>query len=440
MKDKYEMSKKTEDVAQYALDVLKKSGADKSSCRIVKGRNDEFGILANKFTDLSTVFTDELHLKALVGGRKGVVVVNKTDKQSIDEAVENCIALAKSAEPDAAEDIASLEENKNFDNTTGKGADMDGLFSRSKEYLEQVRDEFPKIMVEEFSSSYWGGETVYVNSNGVCFFSKNEYYHYSSMFVGKDGEKSSSFNHGGSYLADMSEPFMNAGMHRTLLQEAENSLNPRIAEEKFVGKIIVTPACDDILWETIMTCFLSDRAMIEETSRWKDALGTVVADKKLTYSASPLSPLVVADPRFTSDGFIMRDVDFIRDGVLKSFALSLYGSNKTGKPRADTSLYNIEVAPGDTPLSQMIKGVERGVLLNRFSGGSPSASGDISGVAKNSFLIENGAVTDALQETMISFNILDVLKNITAISKERVTNGATILPWTCIDGVTVSGK
>jgi PmbA protein len=133
-------------------------------------------------------------------------------------------------------------------------------------------------------------------------------------------------------------------------------------------------------------------------------------------------------------------VDFILDGVLKNFALSLYGANKTGKPRADTSQWSLEVLPGDMPLNEMVKSVERGILLNRFSGGSPGASGDISGVAKNSFLIENGKTTDALQETMISFNILDALKNITAISTERVANGHTLLPWCCVDGITVSGK
>jgi len=88
----------------------------------------------------------------------------------------------------------------------------------------------------------------------------------------------------------------------------------------------------------------------------------------------------------------------------------------------------------------MIKGVERGILLNRFSGASPGPGGDVSGVAKNSFLIENGKVTDALKETMVSFNIVDVLMNISAISKERCENGMTILPWCCFDGITISGK
>jgi len=426
------------DIANYALDALKKNGADKASCSVSKGRKDEFNIEANQFTLLRTVFSDTLSLKALVGGRKGTVLVNKLDRASIDDAVANCVALAKSAEPDDAEDIAPLVENKKFDNA--RAADLDGLFSRSKEYLEQVRDEFSKIIIENFSSYHSEDEKIFVNSNGVCFESNNNFYNFNSMFVAKDGEKSSSFNYGGAFLADMSAPFLDAGIHRALLAEAQKSLSPRPVEKKFTGKIIVTPACDDMIWETLMDNFLSDRPMIEGTSRWKDALETVVADKKLTFRAAPLNPKMVAALPMTADGFLARDVDFIREGALKSFALSLYGANKTKKPRADSHFHNIEVAAGETSLEEMICGVERGILLNRFSGGSPGASGDVSGVAKNSFLIENGKISDALQETMISFNILDALKNITAISRERIANGVTILPWCCFDGITVSGK
>jgi PmbA protein len=431
--------KDMKDIANYALEQLKKAGADKASCRAAKSRKDEFNIEANKFTLLRTVFTDDLQLKALVGGRKGVTIINKLDKDGIDEAVKGCIALAKSAEPDEAEDIAPMVENKDFDTTRG-GADMDGLFKRSKEYLEQLGDEFPKILIDGFTSYYNGGESAYVNSNGVCFSSKNEFYHFNSTFVGKDGDKASSFFGGGANLADLSKPFIASGMHRQQLEDAVKSINTRMVEEKFTGKIIVTPTCDDLLWHTLLSCFLTDRPLIEGTSRWKDALNTQVADKKLTFRAAPLNPAVVEAQRYTADGFEIRDVDLIKDGMLKSFALSLYGANKTGKPRADTSVYNMEVTPGDTPLAEIIKNTDRGILLNRYSGGSPGASGEVSGVAKNSFLIENGKVTDALQETMFSFNILDAIKNITAISKERIADGAGILPWVCLDGITVSGK
>ena len=48
-------------------------------------------------------------------------------------------------------------------------------------------------------------------------------------------------------------------------------------------------------------------------------------------------------------------------------------------------------------------------------------------------------VSGAIKETMVSFNITDVIRNITAISKERCANGFTVLPWCCFDGVTISG-
>ena len=76
----------------------------------------------------------------------------------------------------------------------------------------------------------------------------------------------------------------------------------------------------------------------------------------------------------------------------------------------------------------------------RFSGGEPSPSGEFSGVAKNSFLIENGKLVTALTETMISGCIADMLKTVRAISSEVLRDGTCSLPFIAFDGVTVSGK
>jgi len=429
-----------QDIAEYALEALKKAGADKAACRVARSRKEEFNIEANKFSLLRTLFDDELYLKAICGGRKGVAAVNKLDKDSVDRAVADCIALAGAALPDEAEDVAEKTENKSFDQSIG-GPDMNALFSRSKEFLEILRDEYPKILVDALISDFNAAQVTYLNSNGVEFHENREYYQISSTFSARDGEKASSFNGYGANLSSLAVPFIDVGIHRALLEESVKSTDTRMVDGKFVGKVIVTPSCEDMIWQTLLECFLSDASLIQGTSRWKEALGTTVADPKLTMRLAPLHPGVVAGERFSADGYESLDADLIRDGVLASFALSLYGARKTGKPRAkNTALANIEVAAGVTPLADMIKSVERGVLLNRFSGASPGPSGDISGVAKNSFLIENGVVTDALSETMVSFNILDVIANIPAISSERSENGISVLPWCCFDGVTISGK
>jgi len=428
------------DIAAYAVEALLKAGADKAACSASQARKDEFNVEENKFTLLRTLFDDRLHLKAIIGGRKGEAVVNKHDRESIDKAVADCAALAAASQPDDAEDIAPKEECKDFDQRIG-GADMAKLFSRSKEFLEQVGDEFPKIKLGSMTAEFNSGQSAYLNSNGAAFATDGEHYGFGTMFTAKDGEKSSSFNGYGAALANLDAAFMDLDMHRALLGESVRALDARALEGKFVGKVIVTPACEDMIWHTIIDCFLSTVPMIEGTSRWKDALGTQVADAKLTFRAAPLDPRMICAERFTRDGFESRDFDFIKDGILKSFALPLYAANKTGKPRAANTAFGcIEVAAGDAALEEMIKGVDRGVLLNRFSGAQPSPSGEMSGVAKNSFLIENGKVTDALSETMVSFNIADAIKSIPAISRERVANGGSVLPWVCLDGITVSGK
>jgi len=429
-----------QETAYYALDALKKAGAGKAACRVSTGRKDEFNVEANKFSLMRTLFNNELYIKVINGGRKGVIVINKLDKDSVDEAVANCMALTASATPDDAEDIAEKDTNKSFDQTCG-GSDMDKLFSRTKEFVDQLAVEFPKIVLEGMVSDFNSTETTYVNSNGVEFNSSSEWYDMNTMYSAKDGGKSSSFNAYSVMTASLETPFMELGMQRQLLDESSRSLDPRMVDGKFTGKILLSPACDDMIWGSLFTNFLCDAPLVKGTSRWKDALGAKVADSKLTLRMSPLNPMIVAGERFTTDGFESRDMDIIRDGVLKNFALTLYGSRKTGKPRAlNSAFYNIEVAAGDKPFQEIIKGIDRGILMNRFSGGSPGAGGEISGVAKNSFLIENGKVTDAIKETMVSFDITKILADITAISSERCQNGVTLLPWCCFDGVTISGK
>ena len=101
----------------------------------------------------------------------------------------------------------------------------------------------------------------------------------------------------------------------------------------------------------------------------------------------------------------------IEAGVLKNFSLSRYGASKTGLKRSANSGSTMVFGNGDTPLEELIAGVEKGILLGRFSGGEPGPAGDLSGVAKNSFLIENGKVTKPLSEVMIAGNLGDMLRD-----------------------------
>lgn len=90
-------------------------------------------------------------------------------------------------------------------------------------------------------------------------------------------------------------------------------------------------------------------------------------------------------------------MDIIVDGVLKTFILSQYGANKTGFPRALNGGNNLEVLPGNKTLEEMISGIDRGLIVNRFSGGQPSSNGDFPASRRTVFLskTEKSAVQSA---------------------------------------------
>jgi PmbA protein len=148
---------------------------------------------------------------------------------------------------------------------------------------------------------------------------------------------------------------------------------------------------------------------------------------------------VEAGYSFTNDGFRAENCSLIEKGMLKNFTLGLYGSNKSKKPRCPSGGGAVTVQNGTTALDDMVADVKKGILLGRFSGGSPSDNGDFSGVAKNSYLIENGKIGRPVGETMIAGNVGTLLKDIRAISKEEINYGSGIMPWILSGGITISG-
>ena len=98
-----------------------------------------------------------------------------------------------------------------------------------------------------------------------------------------------------------------------------------------------------------------------------------------------------------------------------------------------------DTVPTDT-LEELIASVDRGLILGGFSGGQPGTNGEFSGVAKNSFLIENGKVKCAVTETMVNGNLGEAFRNIRGITAEVLCDGGSVVPYIAVDGIVISGK
>lgn len=426
-------------IADKALAALKDNGADKAQCAVRFTETHEFNVDGGKFSLFRTLFDNSLSLTAVKDDKKGSVGINRLDDDSIAAAAVNCLAIADSGAADPAWVFAEKSENGFF--TAGAPeADLDLLFDRTEELMRQIGEQFPLILMEQMIVTHKKRHSVFKNSLGVEYETLSGNYEISLMFSAHEGEKSSSFFGSGVITDRLDVPFMELGTIREDLENVSKQLDTQPLEGKFTGVAVFPPSSLGTFIGSALGNFASDGTLLDGTSPWKDCLGKVVADPAITISAAPLDERIVCGERFTGEGFRSENYDIIKGGVLESFMLSGYVANKTGLPRAKNSSYAIVMKPGETPYADIIAGIERGILVGRFSGGEPGTSGDFSGVAKNSFLIENGKITCALSETMISGNLGDLLKNVVAISSEVVCDGATVLPYAAFGGVTVSGK
>ena len=418
---------------------LREGGADRYVLNASRSVINEFNVDGGEFSLFRTLFSDGLSVTAYVGSKRGVISGNKLDDESIDGVAESVLAAANAAEPDDAWKVAPKEENRIF----LKGApycDTDGLFAKFREFIETVQKDYPLILMEQSITSHNHVCNVYVNSSGTEFVTISGQYMLSAMFSGHDGDKTSSFVGEGFITDDLSSPFIGRSRLAKTLDETQRQIHTESFDGKFTGTLVAPPGLLQTLLESAIGNFASDGPILNGTSIWKDKLGEQVADPRLTISFIPSTELLPGGDPYTHEGYLASDYAFIEKGVLKYFDISDYIANKTGFERAPNSGSNLVIEPGDTPLSDIIASVDRGIYVGRFSGGEPSVNGDFSGVAKNSFLIENGKLTKPLRETMISGNLAELLLNIGQISKETVNDGFTVLPYVSFPGVTISGK
>lgn len=428
----------TNEVIDYCLKMLTKRGANEAVCRLSQNEITELSFNQGKITMLRTTFDTTLTLTAYIDQKKGMQSINQLDKESLDLAIKDTIELANASEIDPANMISELQPAETFEFGT-MDADMDTMCDRLSEFLSELIEKYPTIRIEEGGVSFMKSKHNYKNSNGVDFSSVSGSYDFSPMFTAKDGEKSASFNYCDIVKDKLDQKLIEMASLRSLIEQNIEQVNAEPFTDKFVGDIIITPDCFGDFMNTVIS-HLRDYAHIADTSLYKGKLNQQIANKQLTLRSICDDKDMVRKCYFTNDGFKAENLTVIKNGVLKSNLLSNYGARKTGQKRAKNYGQALLVEPGSAKFEDMVRSIDKGLLLCRFSGAYPNDNGDFSGVAKNSYYIEDGEIVKPVNEIMINGNIAEMLNNITDISKEKINFGHSSYPWVKVKKITISGK
>ena len=295
--------KKIMDIAAFILDAAKEAGADSAQCTVLEAETREFNVDGGDFSLMRTLFDRYISLTVLKDRRPGSVTVNRFDEDSLRRAAAECVAAAKSAAPDEAREFAPGPVDRDFI-LGAPEADIDALFTRTAELMDDVKARHPKLLMEQLIAAHTRTKKVYRNTNGVTYRTLAGEYGVSMTYSAHDGEDSTSM-YGGSFTSDdLDRPFIESPLIDREMAEVEAQLGAEPIAGKFTGTALFAPGClaGDVFGQVIAN-FASDTPLIDGTSLWKDKRGEKVADERITLSVRPLDEHVVCGQRYTAEGY-----------------------------------------------------------------------------------------------------------------------------------------
>ena len=221
--------------------------------------------------------------------------------------------------------------------------------------------------------------------------------------------------------------------------------------------VILEPAClaEIFMWLSF-TAFGSE-AYLSGQSFLAGAIGERSMGEDITIYDSAWEPEAQGLP-FDLEGFPKRKVVLIERGVNLGVVFDRVSARKAkaeptghaGPPGSPWGAipWNICLAPGDSSLEEMIASCKRGILVSNFhyvNGYLDTKRALMTGMSRyGTFLVENGAITQALKNLRWTESMLKAFSSVVAISRARevfARGGAffAIVPAVMIEGFTFTG-
>lgn len=206
---------------------------------------------------------------------------------------------------------------------------------------------------------------------------------------------------------------------------------------------------------------LDSKSVYEKTSPVADKLGQKIFSDKLTITDDAADARYPSARAFDDEGVACKPLVAVEKGILKSF---FYDLNYAGKLNAKSTghgyktsqwggdvitlkpipkLTHMRIAPGDKSFAQLVKSIDRGVIiegaLGPHSGNIPN--GDYSIGVSPGLYVENGETVGRVKDAMIAGNIYETLKNVADMGDTLYpTFSGAWMPAILFDNVNVSTK
>ncbi len=223
-----------------------------------------------------------------------------------------------------------------------------------------------------------------------------------------------------------------------VLQQLELAKNRASVPSQPLPVVFTPRGVASALIPPLMVAF-NGKIVLEGASPIGNRLGQQVFDKKLWLWDDPTIAYRPESRPCDDEGIPSQRTPLISEGAVANFLYDLQtaalahtqstgnGSrNRGGLPTPSPSAFII--APGNTTFDEMVNDIKEGLVIEQLMGAEQGniLGGDFSGNVLLGYKVESGRIVGRVKNTMVSGNIYQLLKQITAIGSDDRWVGSSV--------------
>lgn len=422
------------------------------------GSNLSIKVFEQKIDNYSLSQSEGVSFRGLYNGKMGYSYTEKIDESSIEFLVDEAMENAEIIDADDEEKIfGGSSEYVKIDNYNPtledvKEEDKIAFTLRMEEEAKKLDSRIESIQYCVYGDG--SDEMSLANSMGLSLEDRSNA---AFAYIGVVAKQNDDIKTGFGYkVTNDFKELDPCEIAKEAVEEAISMLGAETVESGNYRVILRNNAAADLI-DAFSGIFSAERVQ-KDLSLMKGKLNTKIAVEKLTLVDNPHLKEGFASSSFDGEGHATYRKNIIEKGVLKTYMHNLKTSAKDGvestgnasrgsyKSSIGISPSNLYVEKGNKDLEEMIKGIDKGILIIDLQGlhsGLNSLSGDFS-LSCYGYMIEDGKKTRPVNQITVSGNFFDMINNIEEIGADLrfgLPSGAYIgSPSIKIESLSIAGK
>ncbi len=224
---------------------------------------------------------------------------------------------------------------------------------------------------------------------------------------------------------------------KTALQRTLRKLNPKkIASGKY--KLLVENSAAGTLISPFISALLGTN-LYQKNSFLDGMIDKKVASNILSFNDDPLILSGFGSRCFDMEGLNAVKRTIVEDGILRNYFINTYYGRKLKLQPTSGSTSNLIYKTGSRSLDELVKNVDKGILVTGFNGGNCNgATGDFS-YGIEGFYILNGELVHPVNEMNITGNMRDFWNTLTETGNDPYPYSSMQVPTLLFENADISG-